>query len=324
MRALVPKFFTFLTVVALVGLCSGCGGGNRPFGKGSQAATAALFDKAPPVALLSTEGLPKSRKAKLTKYVAAEATKRGFAVNSKPDQRGYRMKGHMRAEKGPRGTVVVYVWDVTDSIGSNRHRITGQEIIPASAKGGSPWKQVDDKAMSRIAANTAERLAGYLGQKGYFVRQVALPPPDDSRQSRTAANGSARLQRVATAPAPVRAEKQHPVAIASVKGVNKASSKSLVKAMGIALDRRGFKVGAKKKQKAVRIAGSISVGPKAGGQQPVSVQWKVLDSKGALVGTVKQNNKIPAGSVDAGWGPIAQIVADAAAGGIVELLVKAR
>ena len=128
------------------------------------------------------------RQAELAQYVAVEANRRGFDVNSKPDQRGYRMQGHLSAEKSPRGTIVVFVWDVTDSIGSGQHRIAGQEIIPASAEGEDPWELVDDTAMSRIAARTAESLAVYLGQKGYFVRHVALAPPDDGRPGHSRSN----------------------------------------------------------------------------------------------------------------------------------------
>ena len=56
----------------------------------------------------------------------------------------------------------------------------------------------------------------------------------------------------------------------------------------------------------------------------MSVRWKVIDTKGTLVGTVKQDNKVPAGMLENGWGPIAPVVANAAAGGIIDLLVRAR
>lgn len=344
MRPLLPKLFTALVLVAFAGLSSGCGGGNRPFGKGSNAIAAGLYEKAPPVAMLAAKGVPDGRRAELQKYVAVEAKRRGFAVNSKANQRGYRMNGHLSAERSPRGTIVVYVWDVTDPIGSGQHRIAGQEIIPASAEGEDPWELVDDTAMSRIAARTAESLAAYLGQKGYFVRHVALDPPEDSRAgasvqtanagapATTASTGtqdaaartasSVRSRPVSRASA--RINNQRPIAISDVAGVDKTSSKHLVEAMGIALDRRGVTVGANPEQKVLKVAGDISVGSKVSGQQTVSVKWSVLDAQGKLVGTVKQNNKVPAGTLDAGWGPIAQVVADAAAGGIIELLAKAR
>lgn len=344
MRPLLPKLFTALILVAFAGLASGCGGGSRPFGKGSNAIAAGLFEQAPPVAMLAAKGVPEGRQAELAQYVAVEANRRGFAVNTKPDQRGYRMNGHLSAEKSPRGTIVVFVWDVTDSIGSAQHRIAGQEIIPASAEGQDPWELVDDTAMSRIAARTAESLAAYLGQKGYFVRHVALPPPDDGRATASvqtagadapvqtasanaaaaSANSRASIRSRPITRASVRINNQRPIAIPAVEGVDKASSERLVEAMGIALDRRGFTVGANPDQKVLKVAGDISLGSKVGGQQAVSIKWKVLDAKGKLVGTVKQNNKIPAGTLDAGWGPIAQVVADAAAGGVIELLVKAR
>ncbi len=352
MRLNIPKLFVALSVILSLVLLAGCGGLSRPFGKGSNAPVAALYDKAPPVTIVSANGVPGGKQAALAQYVAQAAKQRGFTVNSKaPNKRGYRMAGQLTAQNTSKGTVVIFVWDVTDPIGSARHRISGREIIPQAiyendedgesvspAGNSSPWAQVDEIAMSRIAARTAEGLATYLGQNGFYVRHVGLPPPYDvpapkaataSAQgakpapTHTAAAKTGNVPAVATGSLASTASKRS-VLVSTVEGVDEASGKQLAAAVRLALGSQGFNVEGKSGKKTIRVAGSISLGDKAGAQQPVSVRWKVIDSKGTLVGTVKQDNKVPAVMLENGWGPIAPVVANAAAGGIIDLLVRAR
>ncbi len=352
MRVNIPKLFVALSVTLSLVLLAGCGGLSRPFGKGSNAPVAALYDKAPPVTIVSANGVPGGKRNALAQYVSQAAEQRGFTVNSKaPNKHGYRMAGQFTAQNTSRGTVVIFVWDVTDPIGSARHRITGREMIPLAAYENededenvspagnrSAWSQVDDVAMSRIAARTAEGLATYLGQNGFYVRHVGLPPPYDAPAPKLATAGA---QGTKSAPAHTSAAKtgnvpvvatgsvasaanKRAVLVSPVEGVDEASGKQLAAAIRLALGSQGFNVEGKSGKKTIRVAGSISLGDKAGGQQPVSVRWKVIDTKGTLVGTVKQDNKVPAGMLENGWGPIAPVVANAAAGGIIDLLVRAR
>ena len=327
MRPNTPKLSVALGLTLSLALLAGCGGLNRPFGKGSSAPLAALYDKAPPVTIVSANGVPGGKRQALAQYVAREARQRGFTVNSEaPNRRGYRMAGQLTARNTSRGTVVAFVWDVTDPIGSARHRISGREIIPPAvheddedgervspASGSSPWTRVDEVAMSRIAARTAEGLAAYLGRNGFYVRHVGLPPPYEPPVRKSAAADAQGAK-------PAR---KHAVLVSPVDGVDEVSGQRLAAAVRRALGGRGFSVGGGSGGKTVRVAGSVSLGEKAGGRQPVSVRWKVIDTGGTLVGTVRQDNEVPAGMLENGWGPIAAVVGNAAAGGIVDLLSRA-
>ena len=68
------------------------------------------------------------------------------------------------------------------------------------------------------------------------------------------------------------------------------------------------------------LAGSVSVGGPIKGRQVVEIVWSVRRADGSEVGNLKQRNAVEAGSLDGAWGKLASIVAESAAGGLVELL----
>jgi hypothetical protein len=168
---------TALLCLMAAGLLSGCGTLARPFGKGKNAISGPLLEDAPPVSIVAVKGPPKRLGERVAAHVTAEADRRGFEATRKPPtSRAFRMTGTLSAANTPRGVAVAYVWDLTDAIGAGRHRIAGQEIVPAFEV-KDPWTAVDNEVMLRIGQYTAEGLAGFLGQRGYDVRNIALPPP---------------------------------------------------------------------------------------------------------------------------------------------------
>ncbi|HEY0521877.1 MAG TPA: hypothetical protein VGD08_00705 [Stellaceae bacterium] len=69
------------------------------------------------------------------------------------------------------------------------------------------------------------------------------------------------------------------------------------------------------------LAGKVDVGPPKNGAQHVQIVWAV-QRDGKEIGRINQENDVPAGTLDRGWGDIAFIVADAALPGIMALLER--
>jgi len=68
----------------------------------------------------------------------------------------------------------------------------------------------------------------------------------------------------------------------------------------------------------------VEVDPPRGAHQAVRIRWRVeLASDFSELGTITQENLVPAGSLDRAWRETAPLIAQAAAGGIVELLRQA-
>lgn len=323
MRQLMTSLRGVLLGLVTAGLLAGCGTLVRPFGKGADTVSGTLLYNPPPVAIVTLDGPPGSVADRIAAYVASEAARRGFEVVRKPPTKhAFRVEGTLSAAKSAKGVAVAYVWDVTDAIGAAHHRIAGEEIVAGPAK-GKPWKAVDDAAMLRIGQYTAEGLAGFLGRRGYNVRNIALPPPA-SIAAGPAVAGTPQQPAHTQAKAPETGTVVAEVAVPAVSGSDPGSGKSLAAAMQAALARHGVRLAPAPGPGTLKVAGSVSVGPSRSGQQPVSIVWKVLDRKDELVGDVKQNNNVPVGTLDGGWAPVAKLIADAAAEGVVKLLVKAR
>ncbi|MBM3557541.1 MAG: hypothetical protein FJX47_18540 [Alphaproteobacteria bacterium] len=69
------------------------------------------------------------------------------------------------------------------------------------------------------------------------------------------------------------------------------------------------------------IDGLVKMSPAPGGEK-VEIVWTLFDNKGREIGTTSQANVVALGSLDGPWGPVADVVAEAAAPGILEVLLR--
>ncbi len=146
----------------------------------------------------------------------------------------------------------------------------------------------------------------------------------------TASNADSAERRVAAAepkatvkPAP-NTKAIRAVAVPQVKGAPGAGNRELTAAMRQVLKNAGWPVRSKPGDDTLTVRGKVKVGQKQKGKQPITLAWVVSDPTGDVLGTVKQANKVPAGSVDRGFGPNAKYVAQAAAPGIFNLVKDAK
>ena len=110
------------------------------------------------------------------------------------------------------------------------------------------------------------------------------------------------------------------IVVPTVVGASREGNSELAQAMRFAMSRSGLPVVAEEREGALTIVGEVSMDPPAGSEQTVNLNWRVLAPNGALIGTIAQSNQVPSGSLDQGWGENALYAAEAAAGGIFELL----
>ncbi len=111
------------------------------------------------------------------------------------------------------------------------------------------------------------------------------------------------------------------VAVLPVSGSGGAE---LTSAMRKILKDAGWPVLTSARADALTIKGRVVVDAAKDNQQLVHLVWVVSTPKGKVLGDVKQNNPVPAGSLDAGWGENAGYASQAAAEGIFKLIEKFR
>lgn len=70
------------------------------------------------------------------------------------------------------------------------------------------------------------------------------------------------------------------------------------------------------------VKGGVRTAPGAAGSTRVEIEWLISDAAGHDLGRVVQINEVPAGSLDHYWGDVALVVAQEAAGGVQEVILK--
>lgn len=114
------------------------------------------------------------------------------------------------------------------------------------------------------------------------------------------------------------------VAVRAVAGAPGDGGTALARAIGAALGRAGVEVGDGDAKARFALSCAIAVAPAKGGKQLVTVRWALALPEGRELGEVKQQNAVPAGSLDGPWGDIAYAIAGAAAPGITQLIERAK
>ncbi len=240
-----------------------------------------------------------------------------FRWSRKTKPADYTVRGYLAASQDQKSNKLAYIWDVTDKSGKRVHRIIGEEVTPTKT-GRDAWSTFDQKALQKIAAKTANDLASWLPkQAGGAVPQPAVAAQNQGAGKparKSATDGSTRTASI---------RKGEVMALVpSVSGAPGDGKKSLTLALKKQLFSNGIKLASSSGNNVYTVRGKVSVGKPSGGQQSVKIEWKVSDPDGKRLGTVSQANKIPQGTLDGKWGPIADAAASAAADGIIKLIPK--
>lgn len=130
------------------------------------------------------------------------------------------------------------------------------------------------------------------------------------------------LDRAAADRAPEAEDRRAPLFVAAIAGAPGDGRQALRQAMARALERAGAPLAPGLDRAGLVLLGSVSVAPPQAGAQAVEVLWEVITPEGRRLGVVRQANAVPAGALDGAWGPLADTIAQAAAGGVLDLLAR--
>ena len=143
---------------------SGCGeqGGELDASAGAPATAqtrAQGVARATTAAFTRLEGAPQQVVDRFIRSLAGEA--RGHDITPvQPEGAKYIVHGYLSAAKTADGATFGYVWDVFDNRRSRIQRI--EDRITVKGAGADPWSLADDKALSQLAAKSAEDIAAVL------------------------------------------------------------------------------------------------------------------------------------------------------------------
>lgn len=111
------------------------------------------------------------------------------------------------------------------------------------------------------------------------------------------------------------------LALKPITGAPGDGNAALARAMGKALENAHIVLASKADDKPTYVlTGQVAVAKPSDGKQQVRLLWLLTRPDGTSLGQVKQENAVPAGSLDGHWGDIAFAVASAAGPGIVAII----
>ena len=319
----------------------GCETGSNLFGSsGEQSPLAADQTLAPvdgPMAKIAVApllGPPETVNKMFLSQLGGAIEKQKITVAKAPtDKSEYTLRGYVVSANEKGKTKVSYIWDLTDRTGKQVNRISGEEVVPATAS-KDPWSGVTPQVVDVISSKTASSIAAWLPKQGQSSAAIAATSPPLPAATSTAttlqpAAGPGAIGTPVAAVTPVVAAGPTTGSIGrdgittmlpSVTGAPGDGGNSLTTALQNELRKNGVALSGTPSAQTYKVEGKVAVGQGKDGKQPISIDWNVVDPSGKKVGTVSQKNEIPQGSVDGAWGQTATAAAEAAAKGIIKLL----
>ena len=335
LQACIKALFSALLLVLLAACASGThltdSGPANPKGK-----------TPPPVLVQAFTGIPPDKAKSFTAALSAAAGQHDIGIVQGQALAGsFTLSGAFSAS-----TAIAYSFELRDADGVLVDTISG------SAPGGA-WATVTPAALQQIASDTAQRMAATLSRLGFATRTASLimPPASVFMAAGPGArydidletlNGPNAIEAAATPSFIAAAEAETPdpevppapkasdiipghavikvVAVVPVEGSPGAGNGELTEAMRRALKSAGWPVVEAPRADALVVRGHVDLAQASGASQKVALRWVIETPQGKSLGDVKQANSVPAGSLDAGWGPAAAAVADAASPGIFDII----
>ncbi len=270
-------------------LLARCGDLPQPF-LGNPGATARMLAQ-PPTPRLA---VPVPGQALLPGQAAesfAEALADALQNQEVPAVEGPARPGDWRLEVsvGLHGATVVPVYSVLDPKGRDQGKSEGKPLASAECAAATP------ATLSRAATEAAPGIADLLSRI-----QAALQHADPN----SLYNRAARVR------------------VVDVTGAPGDGNLALTRQMRAMLSQLGPVVQDTAAGADFIVRGTVRLVPIAGGQQRVEIQWSVANPSGDERGRVVQLNSVPAGSLNGYWGDVATVVAQEAAGGVRDVILR--
>lgn len=237
------------------------------------------------VTILPISGLTYERGRSLSAAMADALLSQGIIAGPDSSNRRSTFLQGAVTETGSAGalTRVTIVWDLFDGNGKFLGSREKALALPRDS-----WSRHDQKSLRDLVKDTAADLAGLV--KGESDR-------------------SADKSRIA-------------LHVGKMKGETGNSLAPLRHAMKAALKKRDFRITDELEGAGLVIAGAVELGPESAEPRPIRITWLVLDTAGKELGKLTQQNSVPRQKLKKVWETLANVIADNAAGGVSDLVVR--
>lgn len=239
------------------------------------------------VAIAPLKGGPRATAEKLAPAMAAALQQREIAASDKAASIGsYELDGRIEGMPPAGGkAALVALWELRDPSGKS----LGERAERIEA-GPRDWQEGSKDAVDRLAAASAEQIAAML---------------QDEAPVEAAAGGRPRLL------------------IRGVEGAPGDGGAALAAAIATLLKQQDVAIVSDAAAAAdLVLDAEVEVAKAKAGKQDVRITWRLRRKDGSEIGTVAQENDVPAGRLDGAWGDVAYMVAVSAQDGIMQLVAR--
>ena len=285
-----PRSFSKAKAAAAVALLVGCQPLPHPFAddvprKGS--AMLALRDSAS-VTIAPIEGTPRVIAEKLGPAMAHALQAKEVAASDRTASLGsYELVGRIEEMVPTDGkAALVADWELRDPSGKRLGERAERLEAPAA-----DWEEGKDEAVAQLAAASAAQLVALL---------------QDDTPTEAEIGGRTRLL------------------VGTIEGGPGDGGEALAKSIAEILKKQDLAIITDPHAEAdLILTAEITVARAKAGKQNVKIVWHLRRKDGGEIGTVGQENDVPAGLLDGPWGDVAYMIAVSAQDGIMQLVSHA-
>ena len=276
----------FGLIMALYGAVAACQPVPQPFAHPEKSVNPVVVPSSDfgGVTILPISGLSDDRARSLSTAMAIALLSHGIIAG--PDSSNVRSKflqGAVSQEAAGRGrTRVTVIWDLFDGSG----KILGTRKTTRTLR-QDDWTNGGQSLLRPLVAASAAEMAKLVRDE----------------------NGQSAQSRIT-------------LHVWPVEGAPAKAAGPLRRAMELALKKRDFYIADALDGAGLVIAGTIELGPDNADPRQIRITWSVLDTAGTELGKLTQRNAIPRQEMEKRWNSLAAVIAENAAGGVSDLVVR--
>ena len=304
-----------------------CGGSPKPFAHDpSQISYGRQIRDKVEVVISPPRNMPPEMGERVAAALAIELQSYGIVATVAPAEAPIQIDGVMSTRDADMSIEVQTDWRI-------RGRPRTDE--PATVKTRAPpedYAQQAERLISRIAQQAAPKIATLIGKPPNFIPRapgqvaagITIPyefPPDPAAAP---PDGTAPTSTTGPTPAAAKpAEPQVKAFVAAVTGAPSDGNRQLTSGMRRALGSSKLVIVDQAEGDAFSVVGTVTMTPIDDRMARLVVKWIVKDPAGRNIGDIDQSNPVPLAAAKGSWAGFGDIVASAAAEGVLELLEKA-
>ncbi len=304
-----------------------CGYVPRPFEPNSSDAAAyrSPQDKTE-LAIAPPRNMPREMGIRLAAAVALELQSYGIAAAAAPADAPLRVNGVMSTRDANEGIEIQIDWRVEGK------PATQEPAVSRTRTRGEEYAEASDRLVSRIAQQAAPRIATLIGRPPSFQPrapgQVAagasmLSEPDAPTPVPGATPGVVPGVVPGATPVAAATQPQVKVMVGAITGAPSDGNRQLQSGMRRALGSSKIVVADSAGSDVFTVLATVSLTPIDEKSGQLVIKWTLKDPAGTNVGDIEQSNPVPLAAARGTWAGFGDIVAAAAAEGVLQLLEKA-